>query len=184
MIDPRYGFVYETQEIKPNTNRLFADFSAGILGYTENFFIGFSANHLTRPDEGFAGDSRLPIKWTGHAGFNIHFGQARQQSKKWALSPNILYRQQQDFRQMNYGFYLAKGSIVGGLWFRQSFTNPDAFIVLLGYQQGAFKLGYSYDVTVSTLTNNTAGSHEVSMGLQFACKKPKKKFRAIDCPSF
>ena len=74
--------------------------------------------------------------------------------------------------------------VVGGIWFRQSFNNPDAFIVLIGFQQGAFKFGYSYDVTVSSLTNNTAGSHEFSLGLQFGCKKPKKKFRAIDCPSF
>ena len=118
MIDPRYGFVYQTNEIQPNTNKIFADFSAGIIGYTKNLFIGFTANHLTRPDEGFGGRSRLPIKWTGHAGFNIHFGRARQESKKWTLSPNILYQQQQDFQQLNYGFYLGKGAIVGGIWFR------------------------------------------------------------------
>lgn len=184
MIDPRFGFVYETQEQRPDINKIFADFSAGIIGYTENLFIGFAVHHLSQPDEGFAGFSQLPRKWTGHAGFNIHFGQARQQSKKWNLSPNILYQHQQDFQQLNYGFYLSKGYIVGGIWFRQSFNNPDAFIVMLGFQQGAFKFGYSYDVTVSTLTNNTAGSHELSLGLQFGCKKPKKKFRAIDCPSF
>ena len=184
MIDPRYGFVYPTQEIEPNTNKVFADFSAGIIGYTENFFVGFSASHLTQPDEGFNGISKLPLKLTGHAGVNIYFGKRREQAKKWNLSPNILYQQQQDFQQLNYGFYLSKGFIVGGLWFRQSFNNPDAFIALIGFQQGAFKFGYSYDLTVSSLTNSTAGSHEFSLGLQFGCKKPKKKFRAIDCPSF
>ena len=183
-IDPRYGFVYPTNEVQPEISKIFADFSAGIIGYTENFFIGFAAHHLTQPDEGFAGVSKLPIKWTGHAGVNIYFGKRREQAKKWNLSPNILYQHQQDFQQLNYGFYLSKGFIVGGLWFRQSFNNPDAFIAMLGFQQGAFKFGYSYDVTVSTLTNNTAGSHEFSLGLQFGCRKPKKKFRAIDCPSF
>ncbi|MGB1316618.1 MAG: PorP/SprF family type IX secretion system membrane protein [Flavobacteriales bacterium] len=183
-IDPRFGFVYPTNEARPETSKIFADFSAGIIGYTENFFIGFAAHHLTQPDEGFAGVSKLPIKLTGHAGVNIYFGKRREQAKKWNLSPNILYQHQQDFQQLNYGFYLSKGFIVGGLWFRQSFNNPDAFIVMLGFQQGAFKFGYSYDVTVSSLTNNTAGSHEFSLGLQFGCRKPKKKFRAIDCPSF
>jgi type IX secretion system PorP/SprF family membrane protein len=184
MIDPRYGFVYNTAEIQPNESKIFADFSAGIIGYTETFFIGFAAHHLSQPDEGFNGISKLPMKFTGHAGVNIYFGKRRGQDKKWNLSPNILYQQQQDFQQLNYGFYLSKGFIVGGLWFRQSFNNPDAFAALIGFQQGAFKFGYSYDVTVSSLTNNTAGSHEFSLGLQFGCKKPKKKFRAIDCPSF
>ena len=182
MIDPRYGFIYETNEVQPNTSKIFADFSAGFVGYTDWFYFGFAAHHLTQPDEGFAGVSKLPIKWTGHAGVNITFGKSK--VRPWVLSPNILYQHQQDFQQLNYGFYLSKSGVVGGLWFRQSFSNPDAFIFLLGYQQGAFKFGYSYDVTVSSLSNATAGSHELSLGLQFQCRKPKKKFRAINCPSF
>jgi hypothetical protein len=45
-------------------------------------------------------------------------------------------------------------------------------------------MGYSYDVTVSKLTNTTAGSHEISFQLQFECKPKKKKFRTVSCPSF
>ncbi|MFC2175526.1 type IX secretion system membrane protein PorP/SprF [Bacteroidota bacterium] len=183
-IDPRFGFVYPTQEVEPRKNRLFADFSAGIIGYSEMFFVGFAVHHMSQPDEGFAGVSKLPIKFTGHAGVNIRFGRQRDEAKKWAISPNILYQHQQDFQQLNYGFYVSKGMIVGGLWFRQNFKNADAFIAMIGVQYGAFKFGYSYDVTVSSLSNNTAGSHELSLGLQFGCRKPKKKFRAIDCPSF
>ena len=182
MIDPRYGFIYQTAEVQPNESRIFADFSAGFVGYTEWIYFGFAAHHLTMPDEGFAGVSKLPIKFTGHAGGNITFG--KRAVRPWVLSPNLLYQHQQDFQQLNYGFYLSKMGVVGGLWFRQSFTNPDAFIFLLGYQTGAFKFGYSYDVTVSALSNATAGSHELSLGLQFQCRQPKKKFRAISCPSF
>jgi len=91
-----------------------------------------------------------------------------------------LYQQQQDFRQLNLGLYIMKGPIVGGFWYR----NQDAFIAVIGFQQGLFKFGYSYDVTVSKLSNVTAGSHEVSFALQFECKPKKKKFRTISCPSF
>lgn len=181
-IDPRYGFVFSTNEVQPNLSRIFFDMSAGFVGYTENIYFGFAAHHLTQPDEGFNGQSRLPIKWTGHAGFNISFG--RQSDKAWVLSPNIVYQHQLDFQQFNYGFYLSKSFMVGGIWFRQSFNNPDALIFLIGFQQGAFKFGYSYDVTVSSLSNSTGGSHELSLGLQFNCRKAKKKFRAISCPSF
>jgi type IX secretion system PorP/SprF family membrane protein len=182
MIDPRYGFIYPTQEVQPTTSRIFFDLNAGFIGYTENIYFGFAAHHLTEPDEGFGGVSKLPRKWTGHAGFNIHFG--RKGDKGWMLSPNIVYQHQQDFQQFNYGFYLAKSFMVGGIWFRHSFVNADALIFLVGFQQGAFKFGYSYDVTVSSLSNSTGGSHELSLGLQFNCRKAKKKFRAVSCPSF
>ena len=34
MIDPRYGYVYATQETRPNESKSFADFSAGVLAYS------------------------------------------------------------------------------------------------------------------------------------------------------
>jgi hypothetical protein len=78
---------------------------------------------------------------------------------------------------------------VGGLWYRgnfgkDKFISSDSFIALIGLQRGMFKFGYSYDVTVSSLSNSTGGSHELSLGLQFECKVKKKRFRAISCPSF
>ena len=115
MIDPRYGFVYNTNEVQPNTSKIFADFSAGIIGYTENFFIGFAAHHLTQPDEGFA-DSvvcRLNSLDTLVSTFTLEEGESN--PKKWNLSPNILYQHQQDFQQLNYGFYLSKSLMVGGI---------------------------------------------------------------------
>src|SRR5436190_16649719 len=33
-IDPKYGFVYNTTEIRPETTKSFFDFSAGVLAYT------------------------------------------------------------------------------------------------------------------------------------------------------
>jgi len=51
-------------------------------------------------------------------------------------------------------------------------------------QRGLFKFGYSYDITVSALSNSTGGSHELSLGFQFECRPKKKRFRAISCPSF
>jgi len=42
----------------------------------------------------------------------------------------------------------------------------------------------STQVQISKLSNATAGSHELSLGLQFGCKPKKKRFRTISCPSF
>jgi len=55
---------------------------------------------------------------------------------------------------------------------------------LIGFQADKFKFGYSYDVTTSKLTTATAGSHEISMQLQFNCKPKKRRFRVVACPTF
>jgi type IX secretion system PorP/SprF family membrane protein len=178
-IDSKRGFVYNTNEVQGLSKKSFVDFSAGILAFTKNFYGGFAADHLTQPDESLmsGGVSRLPMKLTAHAGAVIPVGSKEAEA---SISPNILYQQQQDFKQLNLGVYFTKGVIVGGLWYR----NNDAFIVLVGVQKGAFKIGYSYDVTVSKLTNASAGSHELSLGIQLTCKKPKPRYRPLDCPSF
>ncbi|UPT66521.1 MAG: type IX secretion system membrane protein PorP/SprF [Sphingobacteriales bacterium JAD_PAG50586_3] len=178
-IDPRYGFVHKTGEVAPQLNKGFVDFSAGILGYGERFYFGAAVHHLTQPNQGFIGTSPLPMKFTGHAGAVIPLTRSRFQTPS-TISPNILYQRQQAFQQLNLGVYVTRGPIVGGLWYR----NRDSFIVLLGIQQNTFRIGYSYDVTLSKLTNATAGSHEVSLSLVIPCKKPGRKFRTIDCPSF
>ncbi|REJ81174.1 MAG: type IX secretion system membrane protein PorP/SprF [Bacteroidetes bacterium] len=181
MIDPRYGFVYETQETRPNTNKSFWDFSAGILGYSNKVYGGVAVNHITEPEEFYiraAPGSRLPMKITGHVGAVLPLGGGRDEGTY--ISPNFLWQKQRDFEQYNIGVYLAKAPLVGGLWYRGS----DSFILLVGLQQGMFKFGYSYDITVSKLAKSSAGSHELSLGLQFPCSPKKKRFRTIKCPAF
>jgi type IX secretion system PorP/SprF family membrane protein len=199
MIDPRYGYVYQTQEVRPDQSKSFVDFSAGILAYSSKVYGGFAVDHLSQPDEAFIveGSSELPMKVTAHVGAMLPVGDTRGYSFSRSyrdegtyISPNLLYQQQAGFNQLNLGVYVLKSPIVGGLWYRgnfgkDSFISSESFIVLLGVQKGLFKFGYSYDVTVSKLTNNaTAGSHEVSFGLQFECKPKRKRFRTISCPSF
>ncbi len=177
MIDPRRGFIYNTNEVPNATSKTNVDFSAGLLGYSRRYFFGAAVHHITEPDEGFLGPSKLPMKYTGHAGAVIPIGGRYSET---SISPNVLFQKQQDFQQLNLGIYFSKGPLVGGLWYR----NQDSFILLLGFQQDLFKFGYSYDVTVSKLTNATAGSHELSFQMQFECKPKKKKFRTVSCPSF
>ena len=52
-------------------------------------------------------------------------------------------------------------------------------------QKNLFKFGYSYDMTVSTLSIKTAGAHEISLQYQFGCGVSSvKKFNTVQCPSF
>jgi type IX secretion system PorP/SprF family membrane protein len=198
MIDPRYGFVYETQEVRPKETRSFMDFSGGVLAYSSKVYGGLAVNHLTEPDEAFIvkGSSKLPMKVTAHVGAMLPVGDGGggyrgrvNRDEGTFISPNLLYQQQASFNQINVGMYILHSPIVGGLWYRGNFggekaMSSDSFIALVGIQKGIFKFGYSYDVTVSALSNSTGGSHEVSLGLNFECRTKKKRFRAISCPSF
>lgn len=202
MIDPRYGFVYQTTEVRPNDTRTYTDFSTGILGYSNRIYGGVAVNHITQPDEAFIveGSSALPMKITAHLGAMLPVGQTGYSRRpSWSrpnsyedgtyISPNVLYQQQQSFNQLNIGLYVLRSPLIGGLWYRgnldqENILASDSFIALLGVQKGIFKFGYSYDVTVSRLANATAGSHEFTMGFQFGCKPKKKRFRTISCPSF
>jgi type IX secretion system PorP/SprF family membrane protein len=166
-----------------------SDFSAGmLLGYKESLYLGAAVHHLTQPDIAFYNNvpSKLDMKITVHAGAYIDLEQGLNGNdiEDLSVSPNIMYIQQGNFQQLNLGMYLNVYPFVGGLWFRHNFENPDAVIALLGFQHAQFKIGYSYDYTVSELTNATGGAHEISFAWQFPCPRKVFKIKAIKCPRF
>ena len=138
---------------------------------------------MTQPNQGFISESQLPTKLTVHAGGNFPVNKYRRDVT--TISPNFLYQKQQDFQQFNYGIYVNRGPVVGGLWARNSLKNFDSFILMVGLIQDAFKFGYSYDITASNLKNsNTLGAHELTFTLFLPCKTRTKSFSTISCPQF
>ena len=101
-IDSRFGFVYQTAEQQPSQSVSYVDFSAGLLAYSDKFYFGFAAHHLTQPDQSFlVPTSKLPMKFTAHTGAVIPLGRKTRFNDPAKISPNILFQQQQDFRQIN-----------------------------------------------------------------------------------
>lgn len=177
MIDSRRGFVYQSQEQINTDNVLYPDFSFGMLGFSKKTYFGFAVHHLTTPDEGIIDEARLPRRYTAHFGGKFSFG-LRNEDMSW--SPNIIYQQQGEAQEINLGVYVSKGPLVFGLWNRIG----DAFTAMLGIEQDDFRIGYSYDMTTSVLSDKTAGSHEISLSFIFPCRPKKVKFETISCPSF
>ena len=182
MIDPRRGFIYQTGDVPRGGSRYFFDASAGIVGFSKHFFFGIAAHHLNMPNESMIiGTSRLPMRFTGHAGAEIVLGGKSQYQNKTSIMPNIIYQYQNGFQELSIGTYIKYGVFTAGAWYR----NRDAFILSIGIKTGSFKIGYSYDVTVSKLNNGVSGgSHEISLGLNLKCKDKPVSFRTISCPSF
>ncbi len=168
----------------------YVDFAGGFLvGFSEKYFVGGAVHHPTQPEIGFLlenQETKMGMKITLHAGAN--FGNDRRYRSSYGselvVSPNILYQQQGDFKQLNLGSYFAYEPFVFGLWFRHAFENPDAVILLVGLQHEQYRFGYSYDYTVSPFGNAAGGAHELSFALLIPCDKKSARRGAIKCPSF
>jgi|TARA_B110001454_G_scaffold178019_1_gene170705 type IX secretion system PorP/SprF family membrane protein len=189
MIHPRRGFVFSTADvIKAAPVNLF-DFSAGILGYSDRFYIGFATHHLTEPkislveaiSPGSSPQSYLNRRYTAHMGTEITLGSKSVYSEEnETLSPSVLFVKQGDYQQLNVGLYYKKGNYVVGAWYR----DLDSFIITLGLDTKILRMGYSYDLTTSQLGTYSGGSHEISLALKLYCAPKKKKFRTMSCPAF
>jgi len=193
MIHPLYGAIYSTLEDrnKYDTHIGIWDFSAGFLAYTRKYFFGFATHHLTEPQESWqdAHQAVLPRKWTVHFGTEINLPSRRFRRGELKLAPNIIFQQQQNYQQVNYGVYLDRNSIVGGIYMRhnvfgQLAPHADSFIMLLGFKQGPYSFCYSYDLTVSKLKNSTLGAHEISFSMGFPCRTKPIGFRPVVCPAY
>ncbi len=188
-IDPNAGFVLPTQERNFFENRIHEDVNAGALWYNKYVYVGTSVMHITQPQQRFynvplpnPASARLPIRVNFFAGAQIPID--RNKEGKQSVGPAVMYRIQQPFQQLDLGFYVNLDPVVLGVWYR----NQDAIIGLVGIQKGMVQVGYSYDYTISSLTNRiSAGSHEVSLVLLFDKERRvggMRHRRNYPCPRF
>lgn len=193
MIDSRDGFVYSTSNLPGNASVSYFDFSSGMLYYSERFYFGVAVHHLTEPPNSFYDSDRSVHfrKYTIQTGYEIPIGGNRgvYQQQYPSLFPSLIYQQQQQFHQLNYGIYYHQTPMVVGIWYRQFLSAPvggysDAVVALVGFEYDKFKVGYSYDMTVSELSNVSGGAHEISFTLKFNCPEKGPKYKAIKCPVF
>lgn len=185
----------------------YANVSAGALLYDEYLWLGFSAHNLTRPNQSFLpdvnGESRLPIRYALQAGVKIPLGESdnwrdkyRAGYKEMSISPTILYKHQGGFDQLDAGLYWTYSPFTVGAFYRglpikkvdQLVSNNEALIAMAGIRLKNFSLGYSYDFTISKLTNSaTTGVHEVSLRINFVSNEKwgVKRIRSggLPCPS-
>lgn len=183
------------------TNRTnYFDIAAGILVFTRSTWGGISISHINRPNQSLTGgESTLPPEIKIHGGYKFIVEESGSTNKKIPDHNSITfafnYKKQNKFNQADVGFYYSRSLLVMGVWYRgipffkpeQSYSSNDAIIFLLGINVAKYKVGYSYDMTVSKLTNLAShGTHEISMSYQFCTTKKKRKGKniLISCPKF
>jgi type IX secretion system PorP/SprF family membrane protein len=167
------------------------NFAAGLLGYTKNFYFGIATHNVFQPNQAFINkvvEAPIYRKYTGHVGFVVPIIESKVKSRSSYLYPNVIYMQQgfngNTVSQLNVGMYISKGTIVGGLYVRQTNVNTDALIAIIGLRTEKVKIGFSYDGTVSTARAGASNSYEVSLAFELRKKVRRRNPRPMTCPEF
>lgn len=139
MIDPRYGFVYSTNENIANyINKINTlDFSFGFLGYTPHVYFGFAAKHIatlslsgkTTPYSFLSGNADGNfydmLKLTAHVGANFDLKRKSKKETSFgdiSISPNFIYEHQLGFNYFSEGLYMKFYPFTVGVWCRHGLT--------------------------------------------------------------
>jgi len=174
----------------------YPDFGTGFLVFSEKFWFGASMKHINEPVHSLVSkESILPRHFSAHGGIRIKISDVGAFSKRQFIVPAFNYQSQGLFDQLDLGFYYEYDPVVLGVWYRgipglkknaNSTINHDALAVLVGYEINNMRIGYSYDLTISSFTPNSGGAHEISVVMEFASRKNKKrnKRRIMPCAKF
>jgi type IX secretion system PorP/SprF family membrane protein len=183
------------------TDASFIDFATGVLFFNEKIFIGGAAHHLNQPNQSLYGESeKLPLKVAFHGGYKILLKRARgfgrSKGPEKSLTPTIHYKIQGVFQQLEVGNFFTFDPFLIGVWYRglpflkspESTINHESVCVLAGTKvptdYGLIKVGFSYDVPLSSQVNNLGRTFEISLSYQLINEKCRKRivYRKIPCP--
>ena len=172
MIDQGSGTIIGTFPLGfENAKKIIPDFSFGAAGEMDDVYFGLAVHHLTQPDQSIIPENqmgRLPLKITLHIGAKGHRFHRALFSREFTLSPNLVYQQQGSYKQLNTGLYMKEDWLTFGLWYRNNLSiRPDALIAMVGFQKEKFQFGYSFDFSLSNVSNYSYGSHEISLTFFF-----------------
>lgn len=189
VLDPRDGFTGEiTEEMLAASSKISFDAGMGLVVYAKNLYGGFAVDHLTRPDESLLEINPniiggRPMRFSVHAGGQFKVKRYNNRLRPSYIAPSILYARQAGFQQLMAGAYWGWGPLFIGTYYRHAFGNPDAIVGLVGVKQGVFRIGYSYDATISSLRaaeGSLGGVHEIGVSIDLGDSEAlqKKRFRS------
>jgi type IX secretion system PorP/SprF family membrane protein len=167
-IDPRHGFVFNTNASLPEDglNKTYFDLGLSAAADFRKFTFGVSGFHLTSPDVGFIAESHLDRKYAAFLGYDLWMMKGEKPTG-FCFSPLVFVNNEFGGTNFLAGSNFSWNTIYIGSYYRYSNTNADAVILSGGARLGKFQFGYSYDYTVSKLTNASGGSHELFLNFFF-----------------
>ena len=181
------GFTGPTSEQFLGDNKSYFDINAGLLysGSTNgqnNFYLGASMYHITRPKVGFQDKNfYLSGRISAHAGGSFPL------SDLLTVHASAIYQVQNKASETTLGAALAANlsqdaekpsAIYIGSWIRLN----DAIIPYIGLEFGGLRIGASYDFNISNLKAATASRGGSEFSIIFIKRPPD--YQGIPCPKF
>ncbi|RSK42577.1 PorP/SprF family type IX secretion system membrane protein [Hymenobacter perfusus] len=172
--------------------------SVGGLLYGERFWVGAAAHHLNQPNLAFVTQTTLPLRLNLQGGYKVYFAQTteKQQYREISLTPMAGYTRQGGTQRAEIGLYftttpLTLGAVYRGLPLPGAMQPQQVLTAIAGVSVGSFRLGYSYDMSLSRFSSELGGAHEISLALrefdslEAAWRRLKRRnYPTIPCPAF
>ncbi|HUM47024.1 MAG TPA: type IX secretion system membrane protein PorP/SprF [Chitinophagales bacterium] len=163
-----------------------ADFSAGIFFSGKNLSAGLSANHVI-PQSVKLNTEGSSLEFNYEQQYYLQLGYLAKFSKSFSMRPSAIVKSD-GTRLQGEGdlIFIYKDFLwMGGGYRGFNDQTMDAIVGLLGISISEnFRLGYSYDYTVSALNSVSSGSHEVVLNYRVNLMKPVKPGKVVYTPRF
>lgn len=175
-------------EVLKTTSSAVFDFGAGAVYYdgtpgkTANVFLGFSANHLTQPEDPFITSgtkTKLPIRYTAHGGIRLRL------SGTVSFIPNLLYMRQGDQEEKMAGAYAQiRANETTNLLLGANYRVKDAVVPFAGVGYRNFVIGASYDINTSDLGNLVKGASSFEISFSYTARRKNSTKEPVEfiCP--
>ena len=173
MISQQTGQIISSLQSVENINfpssKFFFDVNSGAVIFNNNFYSGLGVLHLNQPNDGWQTSHSMPLAVNFETGY-LFKPSTLKKDDAWYFSPNLLYLNQHGNHEINFTALAGLGHAQAGLGIRNA-SNMDALIFHFGFLTGTFRVGYSFDLNISTKYFNFRNSHEISLQYVFTKKK-------------
>jgi type IX secretion system PorP/SprF family membrane protein len=161
------------------TGKQYMDVGTGVLIVSHKSWLGFSADHLNTPNHSISHEyaEKLNMKFSVHGGGRIGLGHGPKARNTKDIVFAFNYTNQGLFDQLDLGTYYDLNIMTIGVWYRgipilqqaaDESLDIDAVSFIFGFGNKLWRMGYSYDLTLSKLGIATSGgSHEISLKYQW-----------------
>lgn len=192
MIDQSQIITEESDDItvtKYSSNRLIPDLGFGIKWYGDRYQVGLSGFNMIQTNLDL---SNIVTPVTNNLERTIYLNGSYiiplgKYSPLVTLEPSVVMRY---MIQAPFQFDMNLRAIYNKrLWGGFSYRFKESLIAMVGFSTAKLGISYSYDYSLSALSEYNSGSHEIMITLRSKNKKGNskggsKRFTTYDCPTF
>ncbi len=170
----------------------------GVVLYSDQAWLSLAGQHLNQPSLGFRQQSQLPLLLNVSGGYKFFAikPSSGAATRELSYTPVAAYSQQGGSHRLEAGLYFTASPVTLGAVYRNLFgstgVGPQQLLaVVVGLSAGPLRLGYSYDVGLSSLSANLGGAHEITLAIRSFDKLEnayqrlrRRNYPIAPCPTF